>query len=59
MEKENKDKMSFIEIVQKQIEEKKKDSVIKVIKEKEAMVKDTVEKKECVIMLALKRKGIQ
>ena len=50
------DKASFAEVVKKQIQEKTKDVVIQVIKEKEDLVRDTVDKKKCLIIFGLKEK---
>ncbi len=49
------EKVSFIELVHNQIEEAK-DTVVKVIEEKEAMMRNTVEKKKYVIMFDLQEK---
>ncbi len=55
--KTNKDEeVSFIELVHNQIEEETKDTVVKVIEEKEAMMRDTLEKKKYVIMFDLQEK---
>ncbi len=50
------EKVSFIELVHNQIEEETKDTVVKVIEEKEAMMRDTLEKKKYVIMFDLQEK---
>lgn len=51
-----KDKISFREVVQKQIEEKTKNTVIQVIQEKKDMVKDAIEKKKCLVIYGLTEK---
>ena len=50
------EKVSFSEVVKKQIQEKTKDVVIQVIKEKEDLVRDTVDKKKCLVIFGLKEK---
>jgi len=50
------EKMSFREVIQQQIREKTKDTVIKVIKENEDLVRDTVDKKKCLVIFGLKEK---
>ncbi len=58
--KEHEDeKVSFTEVVKKQIQEKTKDRVIQVIKEKEVLVRDTVEKKKCMVFSDCKRRKTQ
>ena len=50
------EKVSFSEVVKKQIQEKTQDVVIQVIKEKEDLVRDTVDKKKCLVIFGLKEK---
>ena len=54
--KQENDKVIFAEVVQKQIQEKTKDTVIQVIKEKEELVRDTVDKKKCMVIFGLPEK---
>lgn len=54
-ERENQ-KESFKEIVEQQIQDKTKDAVIQVIKEREDLVRDTVDKKKCFVVYGLKEK---
>ena len=50
------EKVNFAEVVKQQIQEKTKDAVIQVIKEKQELVRDTVDKKKCMIVFGLKEK---
>lgn len=50
------EKVSFTEVVKKQIQENTKDTVIQVIKEKEVLVRDTVDKKKCMVFFRLQEK---
>ena len=52
------DKVKFTEVVQRQIQEKTKDTVIQVIKEKEDLVRNMVDKKKCLVMFGLREKKI-
>lgn len=47
------DKVKFAEVVKRQIQEKTKDTVIQVIKEKEELVRNTVDKKKCLVIFGL------
>ena len=42
--------ISFAEVIKKQLQEKTKDTVILIIKEKEDLVRDTVDRKTCIII---------
>ena len=50
------EKVNFAEVVKQQIQEKTKDAVIKVIKEKEDLVRDAVDKKKCLVIFGLQEK---
>lgn len=50
------EKVNFAEVVKQQIQEKTKDAVIKVIKEKEDLVRDTVDKKKCLVFFGVQEK---
>lgn len=50
------EQVKFSEVVKKQILEKTKDTVIQVIKEKEVLVRDTVDKKKCMVIFGLNEK---
>ncbi|MPC66881.1 hypothetical protein E2C01_061036 [Portunus trituberculatus] len=50
------EKVNFAEVVKQQIEEKTKDTVIQVIKEKEELMRDTVDKKKCMVIYELEEK---
>ena len=54
--KQENEKVIFAEVVKKQIQEKTKDTVIQVIKEKEELVRDTVDKKKCMVIFGLPEK---
>ena len=50
------EKVNFAEVVKQQIQEKTKDAVIKVIKEKEELVRDTIDKKKCLVIYGISEK---
>ena len=50
------EKVTFKEVIEKQIQERTKDTVIQVIKEKEGLVRDTVEKKKSMVIFGLQEK---
>ena len=52
------EKIKFTEVVRRQIQEKTKDTVIQVIKEKEELVRDTVDKRKCLVIFGLREKKI-
>ena len=54
--KSEEEKINFKEVVKQQIQEKSKDTVIQVIKEKQDLVRDTVDKKKCNMIFGLKEK---
>ena len=54
--KQENEKVIFAEVVKRQIQEKTKDTVIQVIKEKEELVRDTVDKKKCMVIFGLPEK---
>ena len=55
--KENEaEKASFRKVVKQQIQEKTKDTVIQVIKEKDNLVRYTVDKKKCMVIFGLQEK---
>ena len=45
------EKVSFAEVVKKQIHDKTKDTVIQVIKEKEDLMRDAVDRKKCMVIV--------
>ena len=51
-----KEKTIFKEVVEQQIQEKTREEVVKVIQEKQNLVRDTVEKKKCLIIYGLKER---
>ena len=50
------EKVSFAEIIKKQIQDNTKDTVIQIIKEKENLVRDTVDRKKCFVIYGLQEK---
>ena len=50
------EKINFAEVIKQQVREKTKDTVIQVIKEKEVLVRDTVDKKRCMVIFGLQEK---
>ena len=50
------EEVKFKEVMERQIQEKTKDTVIKVIKEKEGLVRDTVDRKKSIIIFGMKEK---
>ena len=50
------EQITFREVLHKQLEDQTKETVVKVIKEKPDLVRDTVEKKKCVVVFGLKEK---
>ena len=51
-------KKSFRDIVNEQMEEKARESIVKVIKENENLVRETVDKKKCVLVFGMKEDNI-
>ena len=50
------EKINFAKIVKKQIQDKTKDTLIQIIKEKENLVRDTVDRKKCMVIYGLQEK---
>ena len=50
------EKVSFAEIIKKQIQDKTKDTVIQIIKEKKNLVRDTVDRKKCFVIYGMQEK---
>ena len=48
--------ISFAEVINKQIQDKTKDTVIQIIMEKENLVRDTVNRKKCMVLFGLQEK---
>ena len=49
--------ISFAEVIKKQIQDKTKDTVIQIVKEKEEdLVRDTVDRKKCMVIYGLQEK---
>ena len=55
MEEREKEKISFADIIKKQVPDKTKDTVIQIIK-KENLVRDTVDRKKCVVIQEIREK---
>ena len=53
------EKVSLAEVIKKQIQEKTQDAVLKVIKEKEDVVRDTVERNRYMVIFGLNEKKTQ
>lgn len=58
-QEEEEEKVQFSEVIKRQVQENTKDTVIKVIKEKEDLVRDTVDKKKSFVIFGMKEKKIQ
>ena len=50
------EKVSFAEVIRGQVQENTKSTVIQVIKEKDELVRDTVDKKRCMVIFGLQEK---
>ena len=55
-QEEEEEKVQFSEVIKRQLQENTKDTVIKVIKEKEDLVRDTVDKKKSFVIFGMKEK---
>ena len=55
-EKRKEENICFAEVIKKQIQDKTKDTVIPMIKEKENLVRDTVDRKKCMVIYGLQEK---
>ena len=55
-QEEEEEKVQFSEVIKRQVQENTKDTVIKVIKEKEDLVRDTVDKKKSFVIFGMKEK---
>lgn len=53
-QEEEEEKVQFSEVIKRQVQENTKDTVIKVIKEKEDLVRDTVDKKKSFVIFGMK-----
>ena len=56
-QEEEEEKVQFSEVIKRQVQENTKDTVIKVIKEKEDLVRDTVDKKKSFVIFGMKEKN--
>ena len=54
--KREEEKVSFAEIIKKQIQDNTKDTVIQIIVEKENLVRDTVDRKKCLAIYGIQEK---
>ena len=54
--KQHEEKVSFAEVIRRQVQENTKSTVIQVIKEKDELVRDAVDKKRCIVIFGLKEK---
>ena len=50
------EKVSFVEVIRRQVQENTKSTVIQVIKEKDELVRDAVDKNRCMVILGLQGK---
>ena len=46
----------LLEVLKRQIQDKSKDTVIQIIKEREDLVRDTVDRKKCMVTYGLRKK---